>query len=50
MPGDDARVLVGTNRVGVRCLEVGKNTVVLEMTAGGERLELHIDQTSDASE
>jgi hypothetical protein len=50
MPGDEVRVLVGTNRVAVRCLEVGANTVTLEKVEDGERIELRIKQAPDGPE
>lgn len=50
MPGDEARVLVGTNRVAVRCLEVGSRSVVLELLEDGTRVELQAAPSRDSFE
>jgi hypothetical protein len=44
MQGESGRVLVGTNRVEVRCLEVRSDGASVEVTETQERLELRIEE------
>jgi hypothetical protein len=50
MVGDEARVLVGTNKVAVRCLEVGADFVVLHLVAEGTRIELQVQERAGDAE